>query len=87
MTIATKHGYFSITNGYVTWSFYEQAATSACQAYADHELDKLDILSILKTNNATNMMISSNWPHVVTNSFSLVDQIKRDRLEKERGKF
>lgn len=82
-TIKTRYGYFTISNTYVTWYFYEQAAPSAMTAYMNGEIDTLDSLSVLKLDK-DGLKLSSNWPNEVTNPFSLANRIKRDRIEATR---
>jgi len=83
--ITTKRGYHTISNGFVTWCFYEQAQASMLSAYSDGDLDVVDELSILKFNNSNNEPISSKWPYKVRNTFDLGEKLKADRLRVERG--
>lgn len=82
--IKTKRGYFTIDNGYVTWFFYEVAASSACTEYANGNVPMLDELCIFKINSSNYECIYSKWPHHVRGIPALVAQLKKDRLKKER---
>jgi len=79
--IKTKKGYHSITNGFVTWCFYEQAATSVLTAFIDGDIDKVYEFSILVVNNETGNPEKSNWPNSVTNEHDLGEHLKRERLQ------
>lgn len=83
--IKTKKGYHSITNGFVTFCFYEAAVTSFLSAYIDGDTDRMYELAILVVNNQTAKCKKSNWPHRVTNEFELANQIIRDRHRAERS--
>lgn len=78
--IKTEKHYHKISNGIMTWFFYEAAVNSVLTAYIIGDVDKVYDLSILVTNNFTNKCEKSNWPHRVTNEFDLGIQLERDNL-------
>lgn len=77
----TKDGFMTISNGYVTWAFYEQAYTSVSYAVGEHSVERLNKAAILICNNQTHECIYSKWPSKVRNFFQLSNHMKSERIE------
>jgi len=72
----SARGFTIISNELVTWHFHEAAHASVGAAYRIWDTEKLDELSILKTNALGTRCISSNWPNQVTNNFNLAAKLR-----------
>ena len=75
-----KDGYFSFSNGYITWFFIDldlEAVSHILNKNPSTIISDLDKLCILSIANETGKCIKSAWPNSIHTEFDLINHLNK----------